>query len=378
MRADVIVVGLGVMGSAALWRLARRGANVVGFDQYDPPHSYGSSHGESRIIRTAYYQAPQYVPLVQDAFELWRQLERETAQKLMFMTGALTIGDRSGPLVGAVRRSVLEHALPHEVLDVQIMRSRYPQHHLDDGDIGIYDPGGGYLLAESAVSAMLGRAKALDAQVFTGTRVNDISVDADRVSVTVGDTTHHARHIIIAVGPWIQTFLSALGLPLSVERQVLVWFAIEQPELYVPHRFPVFIREVAGNRIRYGFPSLDGQCIKLAVHHEGKQAEPADVDREVNEEDLVPLRGFIQSYLPGVDKHVLRAEVCLFTNAPNEDFLIGAPDGMSGLTILSPCSGHGFKFAPIIGDIAADLSLTGTTAYPTDPFAMSRHATGRG
>jgi sarcosine oxidase len=371
-RPDVAVVGLGAMGSATLWRLAARGISCISFDRFDPPHDRGSSHGESRIIRTAYFEGPEYVPLVQVAFRLWRELEHESGTSLLTQTGALMIGRPDAEVVAGTLLSAGEHNLPHEILEADAMSKRYPQHWLGVDEIAVYEEVAGFLRPEEAVKAALGRAGSLGAQVYRSTPVTRVEAGDDGVHITTRDTTFQVRHAVISVGPWLADLLPGLELPLRVERQVQAWFPVGRPADFAPSVFPVFMHELTGGRFRYGIPTLDGKSIKLAVHHEGSATTARDVDREVVPADLEPLQAFIRQYLVGVTPEATRSEVCMYTNTPDDHFLVGAPSGMGGITVLGGCSGHSFKFAPVIGDAAADLVTRGTTAYPIETFALDR------
>jgi len=375
-QVDVAVIGLGAMGSASLWRLAARGATVVGFEQFELGHDQGSSHGETRGTRMSYFESPQYVPLVREANQLWRELERACDVALLTLSGALMIGAADGDLVRGVLASARAHDLPHDVLDRDQVQRSYPRHRLTPDEIAVFDALAGFLRPEAAVQAMVARATGLGATVYRHVRVKAIEPDANGVRIVAGDLTCRARHAIIAVGPWLPGFLPDVRLPLTVERQVQAWFPLQDAARFTPERFPVFTHEIAPGRFRYGFPAIDGVTIKLAVHHEGVATRPESVDRAVHPEDLEPLQDFIREHLDGVGTEAVRGAVCMYTNTPDEDFVIGSLPDLPSVTVLSPCSGHGFKFAPVIGDAAADLALQGRTDYPIALFAPARFARG--
>jgi len=375
-HVDVAVVGVGAMGSAALWRLASRRASVVGFDQFAPPHDLGSSHGESRVIRTAYFEGPDYVPLVRRAFELWRRLEQESGASILMMTGALMIGRPDSALIAGTLASARAHGLVHEALDRAAMAARYPQHRLDPDDIGVYEADAGLLRPEQGIAAAISRAEALGATIRRDTPVTAIDMaGAEGVRLVAGGETYTARHVVVSVGAWLGRLLPHLRLPLVVERQIPVWFPLRDAELYSPARFPVFLRALAGNRHRYGFPTLDGVTAKMAIHHEGAATSPDAVDRTARAEDLAPVESFVRDYMRGLAPEAARGSVCMYTNTPDEHFIIGPVPGLPALTLLGGFSGHGYKFMPVVGDIAADLALNGRTDYPIDLFAPDRFAT---
>jgi sarcosine oxidase len=372
MHVDVAVIGLGAMGSAALWRVAARGAGVVGIERFEPGHDKGSSHGDSRIIRSAYYEGPHYVPLVQSAFPLWRRLEQESSTALLTMTGALMIGPPDCDLVAGALSSARGHDLAHELLDGDQMRRRYPQFHLPPGEVALFEQQAGILRPEAAIGAMVRRAEALGATVLRQTIVEAVEADAGAVRISAGGRTFRARHAIVSVGSWLPDLLPVWRALLQVERQVMLWWPVRDPDLFSPQRFPVFMHEITPGRLRYGIPSLDAATVKIGVHHEGEVTTTDTIDRAVHPRDLAPVQRYLRAYCPDAEPVVARAKVCMYTNTPDHHFLIGTPPGLAGVTVLSVCSGHGFKYAPVVGDAAADLALEGRTSYPIDLFTPAR------
>ena len=230
---------------------------------------------------------------------------------------------------------------------------------------------------EAAIAAAVGVAERLGARVHRHTRVDSVEPAGDGVVIRAGGATYRARHAVVSAGPWLGTLLPELGLPLHVERQVLAWFPVPDPAAFAPGRFSVFIREALGDHSYYGLPTLDGATIKLGLHHAGAATTPDTVDRGVTPADLAPLQEYVRTCLAGVGPAAVRAKVCLYTNTPDEHFLVGAPSGWPALTILGGFSGHGFKFASVLGEVAADLALTGTTAHPIGLFALDRFSATR-
>jgi sarcosine oxidase len=373
MSWDAVVVGLGAMGSATLWRLAERGARVAGVDRFAPPHDRGSSHGESRIIRSAYFEDPAYLPLVREAFTLWRALEAQTGESLLTMTGAAMIGAADSDVVRGAMHTAQEHELPFELLSAGAAAERFPQHRLGSGDVAAVDGEGGVLHPERCVRAMLGRAASLGATVRTGCRVRALESRGDDVRVHVdGGASLDAHRVVVCAGPWLASLLPDVPMPLRVERQVAAWFAVRDAAAFAPERFPVFIRELPGRRFVYGVPSLDGATVKLAVHHEGATVDPDAVPREVSDADLHPLCTFAAERLRGVEPRAVRAITCLYTNTPDEHFVIDPLPKSPAVIVVSACSGHGFKFAPPIGEIAAGLALDGATPHDLSRFSLQR------
>ena len=357
--ADVAIVGLGAMGALAAWRLAVRGVRVIGFERLRPGHNQGSSHGDTRIFRTAYFEGPEYVPLLQRANRLWRQLEKDSGAELLTITGGLAIGPLQGQLVAGVLASARANHLPHRLLDAAEMERRFPQHRLERGEVGVLEEEAGFLRPERSVAAATARAEAVGARLLTETEVIAIQATGGGVVIETSRGRYAAERALIAVGAWTSKLLPELRLPLRVERQVMAWLAVDDSPAFAPPGFPVFIREVEAGRFRYGFPTTDGLTIKLGVHHEGTDADPDSIDRDVGEAELQPLRDFARDNLRGVTGRVVEACVCMYTNTPDERFLATSPGVLPGVTVLSACSGHGFKFAPVMGELIADSILDG-------------------
>jgi sarcosine oxidase len=354
----VAVVGGGVMGAATAWRLTRRGAEVTLFDRWSPPHTHGSSHGESRIIRTAYFEGAFYVPLLRESFDFWRELESVSGARILTMTGALYIGSASSEAVVGAQRSATEHGLDIDVLSASELRHRYRGHNPGDGDVAVLDLQAGILNPEAAVKAMLAQVP----DVRRGHRV-------ERLDALLHD--HDA--VVVAAGPWTPELVP--WIPLKIERQVHAWLSIARDATWFrPADFPVFIRQSERFGDVYGFPTLDGASVKVGRHHAGALTDPDHIKRQVDDTDLDPLRLMASTYLRGVSGHVRRTLTCMYTNTLDHDFVIDfAPDDRR-VVVISACSGHGFKFGPVIGDIAADLVCDGKTARDISHFAAARFA----
>ncbi len=354
----VAVIGGGAMGAATSWRLAKRGVDVVCFDRHSPPHSFGSTHGESRIIRSAYFEGTFYVPLLQEAFALWRELEATSGQHLLTMNGALMIGDASSDVVVGAQASAREHSLDAEFLDTAALRRRFRGHVVHDGDVAVLDRQAGVLNPEAAVRAMLAQAP----QVIRDKKVS-----------SVAELRSEFDAVVVAAGPWTPELID--WIPLSVERQVHVWFSIARDaDWFGPDRFPAFVRQSDDSGFMYGIASLDGRTVKVGRHHDGETTTPETIRRRVDDSDIDPLRLLASTYLRGVSGHVTRTLTCMYTNTPDGHFVIDfAPDDR-GVVVISACSGHGFKFAPVIGDIAADLVCDGGTKRDVSRFSAARFA----
>lgn len=370
-RVRVAVVGLGAMGSMALWRLARRGVSCAGFEQFEPGHDLGSSHGDTRIFRTAYFEAPVYVPLLLDALPLWRELEVESGASLLTLTGALMIGHAEGRIVTGTLRSVREHGLEHEVLSAGEMARRHPQHVLESEEVGVWEPRAGFVRPEASVSAAARRAEQLGAELVTGTKVEALEPSGSGLRIVTAAGDWEAERVIISSGAWVGRF--APELPLQPERVVQTWFAVDHPDSFAPGRFPVFIHDL-GRSTRYGIPSTDGATIKVAGHGGGGPADPDHLDRTPRPEDWTGTREFVAQRLRGVTPEPARAKVCMYTNSPDEHFVLGPHPDLEGALVVSACSGHGFKFAPVLGEVAVRLSLGEEVPYDLDTFSLRRLA----
>jgi sarcosine oxidase len=371
---DVAIAGLGAMGSAAARSLARRGLSVVGFDRFAPPHAQGSSHGRSRIIREAYFEHPAYVPLVRHAYRLWEELEREAGVPLLLKTGGLMIGPPDGAIVTGALASARQYGLDHELLDAAGITRRVPMMHPPPGMVGVWEPNAGALFPEAAVAAALASARRHGATLHVDDPVVGWRADGDGVEVRTARAVHRAGHMVLAAGAWLPKLAPGPALPLAVERVALYWFEpAADPAGFDPGRFPIFILEHAPDRCIYGFPRLDG-TVKLARHHEGKTVDPDLPRAGVSPEEVAAMRALFRPFLPGADGPLRETAVCMYTNTPDRHFVIGPDPGDPAVTLVSACSGHGFKFAPAIGEIVADLVMDGTTRWDLGLFSPARFA----
>jgi sarcosine oxidase len=354
---DVIVVGLGAMGSATLWHLAHRGVRVAGFDRFEPPHALGSTHGLSRIIRESYYEHPRYVPLVQRAYELWADLERRFARRLFHQTGGLMIGDPSGVLVSGALRSAREHDLQHEVLSASAVHARFPAFTVPNEMVGFYEPRAGVLDPEGCVEAHLRLAEAAGAEIHPNEPVREWSVAGGRVRVTTDHGDYDAGRLALCAGAWTPELLDGDDVSLRVERQVMHWFMPSRDEVFLRlERCPIAMTEYASDRIFYFVPD-SGDGVKAAIHHEGETTSPDHVRREVEEREVEPVRQLLRRYIPGANGALRGSATCLYTDTPDGHFLITPHSREREVLVVSACSGHGFKFASAIGEAVADVLM---------------------
>jgi sarcosine oxidase len=371
---NAIVIGLGAMGSATLFHLAKRGSRVAGFEQFQPAHAFGSSHGDSRIIRETYFEHPLYVPLVQRAHELWRELEEASGKRLMTINGGLMIGPRDGAVITGTLRSAREHALPHAVLSAAEVHERFPPFRLDESLIAVFDPRAGYLEPELCTAAHVDGARRAGAEIRFDEPILEWNADGDGVRVRTSKASYRADKLVVAAGPWCAGFLADLELPLTIERQVVFWLEPgREVAQYDAARFPIYAYEFEPGTICYGFPRL-ARGVKAAVMHGGELAPAPDkIDRMVRARDEDVLRAAIRPVLPDLSAAPARGgDVCLFTNTPDHDFIIDFHPRHPQVLISSPCSGHGFKFASAIGELQSDLLIDGASRFDLAPFRIRR------
>jgi sarcosine oxidase len=374
MTFDVAVIGLGAAGSAALYHLARRNIRAVGIDRFAPGHDRGSSHGATRIIRLGYFEHSSYVPLLRRTYALWRELEDERGGSLMTITGILEIGRPDCALVRGTLAASRLHALPHSVLDAGDIMRRYPAYRLPEDVVGVLQPDGGYLEAQDAILAHLDLALDRGAEIRPHRRVLAIEPQGEGVRVITDAGAIAAGRAIVAAGPWTGALLPELAGRLTVTRQAVLWVAPDEPDMFQPSRFPVFMIETARG-IHYGFPRHGADGVKIARHHHaGEVVDPDTYSRQVTAEDRRIVREGLADYLPAVNAKPIGAQTCLYTMSPDGDFIIDVAPDAPQVVIASPCSGHGFKFAPVVGEILADLATAGATRHDISRFRLSRFA----
>jgi sarcosine oxidase len=374
---DHIVLGLGGMGSAAAHQLAARGHRVLGLEKFSPPHDRGSSHGETRVVRQAYFEHPGYVPLLRRAYELWRSLEESTGTRLLHLCGGIMMGSPDSAVVAGSLRSALEHRLPHERLEAREIHRRWPSFQLDDAAVGLFEQTAGFVRCEEAVQAHLEAAALAGARLHFNEPVVSWRAGETHVTVTTGNKTYTAARLVITPGPWAPTLLADLRIPLSVERQVLHWF---QPkggiEPYHPDRFPIYIWQERPGVETYGFPALNGPRggMKVAFFHSPHRelVTPETVDRTIRDSDIAAIRSALRQFFPDLDGTFLRGTTCLYSMTPDHHFAIGLHPEQPNVLIAAGFSGHGFKFCPVIGEILADLACDGCTRHEISLFSVSR------
>lgn len=378
-RHDVIVLGLGGMGSAAAYHLAARGRRVLGLEQFTSPHDRGSSHGSTRVIRQAYFEHPSYVPLLVRAYELWQDLARRTGGSLLQLPGGLMLGPAGSSVVSGSLQSAREHGLAHEVLDAHALKRRYPQFRLTGDTVGLLEPTAGLVWCEQSVAAHLEAAARAGADLHFQEPVLgwEAASDGGSVTVTTPKGTYTADRLVVTPGPWAPQVLTDLGLPLEVTRQVLFWF---QPDAgidaFLPDRFPIYIWQRNETEAVYGFPAVEGPDggVKVAFFHHPvhEVVTPETVDRNLRPDDESRLRAALREFLPSLDGARVRSRVCLYTTTPDHHFVICAHPRHPQVSIACGFSGHGYKFCSVVGEILADLATDGSTRHDVSRFTPER------
>jgi sarcosine oxidase len=368
---DTAVIGLGAAGSAALYNLAARGRKAIGFEQFEPGHEFGSAHGESRIIRLSYFEHPSYVPLLKKAYDAWRRFETEDGGapgSLLTITGILETCHPGSTVVQNSLASSKLHHLDHEPLSGDDIKKRFPAFHVPSHWVGLYQPDGGYLRPEASIKRFVAAAAKRGAEVRTQTRVLSVTPTANAILIRTPTETIEVGSVIVAAGAWIGDFAPWLKTHLKVTRQVVGWFPPIRPELFTPDVFPVFILESEEDHI-YGFPNFSGSGVKSASHVVGRTlAHPDAMDRTVTAEDETQIAKTLLRYLPDVGAPASKLAACLYTRTADGHFLIDHWPDDHRIVLASPCSGHGFKFVSLFGEILADLADHGTTDHDISLF----------
>lgn len=371
-RRDAIVVGVGGMGSAAVAHLARRGLDVLGLERHDVPHTKGSSHGDSRIIRMAYFEHPSYVPLLDRAFDLWRDLAIDSGRDLLHEVGCVSAGPPGGDVFEGARRSCEEHDLPHEILTSAELGERFPAYDFPEEYMAVHEREGGFLVPEQCIAAHVEDAHAHGAEIRAREAVTAWEPAEGGVRVETEKGEYEADHLVITAGAWAPELLPELAGKAVPERQVVGWFQPEEPARYTPENFPVFVVET-GDCEHYGFPVNDMPGFKFGRHHHLREdVDPDDFEREPTREDEAVLREFLSEFFPTGAGATLRLETCLYTNTPDTRFVIDTHPDHPQVSVAAGFSGHGFKFSALVGEVLADLVTTGETEHDIEPFGMDR------
>jgi monomeric sarcosine oxidase len=363
---DAIVVGTGGVGSAALMHLARRGVRAIGLDRFPPGHDRGSSHGRTRVIRQAYFEHPDYVPLLRRAYELWADLESARDDRLFHRAGLLEVGPADGIVIPGVLESARRYGLNVDELTPEEAARRFPGFVIPDGCRAVFERDAGFLLVERCVVAHLEEAQRLGAELHTGEAVTGWSADGDGVSVETERARYHAAKLVVAGGAWSSTLLGELGVRLRVVRKHQHWFATDDVRYRLDHGCPAFFYELSAahempGNFFYGMPWYDEFGVKFAEHsgHDDDVADPTALDRSPSEEDRRRVEAFLRGHLPGVSTRQIAHAICMYTLTPDEHFLVDRHPRHPQVVFAAGLSGHGFKFTSVLGEVLAELALDG-------------------
>ena len=372
---DVIIVGTGGVGSSAAYHLAKRGAKVLGIDRFAGGHDRGSSHGETRVIRQAYFEHPDYVPLLLRAYELWRELEEATGVGLLRQVGLLQVGPPEGAVVRGVLESAKLHGLAVDSLTAQEAERRFPGFRVPAGSVGVFEPAAGYLRVERCVLAHLAAAKQDGAEFRTGISARSWHADGNGVRVVADHGEFTAGKLIITAGPWAPQLLADCGMSLQVRRKHVYWFPVGDRHYHEASGCPTYLFELSSG-VFYGFPQIDELGLKAAEHSGGGAvADPLSDPRELDAADLARVEAFLTAHLPGVGRPMQHRSVCYYTMSPDEHFLVDRHPQHASVFFAAGLSGHGFKFTSVLGEALADLALVGTTSLPIGFLGLSRFST---
>lgn len=371
---DTIVIGTGGVGSSAAFHLAKRGMKVLGLDRFPGGHDRGSSHGQTRIIRKAYFEHPNYVPLLNRAYELWRELEERAGEQLYHQVGLIEIGPPDGIVVPGVLASAKLHGLSVDELSSEEANSRFPGFAIPRDSVAVFERDAGFLMVERCVLANLKAARQHGAELRHGESVLDWNANTRGVTVVTDRGTYSAKKLVIAAGSWSNDLLTNLGIKLRVLRKHLHWYATDDACYHAANGCPGFFFEVTDGHF-YGFPQIDDLGVKVADHTGGTEiADPLGDDRSTEETDVRRIEIFLRQYLPGVSKSATHHDVCYYTMSPDDHFIIDRHPEFDNVVFAAGLSGHGFKFTSVLGEVLAELTLTGATEMAIEFLNCQRDA----
>lgn len=371
---DAIVLGLGAHGSAAVYHLSKNNITVCGIDRFKPPHNMGSSHGQSRIIRQAYHESPMYVPLVMEAYKLWHELENISGKKLLLKTGGIMLGNENASVVTGAKLSAETHALSYEYLNQENIEKKIPALKSGNNTVAVIEKDAGILFPEACIKAYLEQAEKNNASLFYNEVAKLITSKNGIVEVLTDKNVYQTKKLIVSAGAWLTQLMPELNLPLTVERQVLYWFKNTNNSLQqnlLPEKLPIYIWEYEKDKMFYGFPDL-GDGIKIAYHHKGQEIQPSDLRKQpVNKREVADIKNIVSTYF-NIEPEFNYADVCMYTNTPDEHFIIDFYPNDNNIIIASPCSGHGFKFASWIGKTLCNMVMNDELLPGLSLFKINR------
>lgn len=371
---DIAIIGLGAMGSATAAFAASRGVKVLGIEAFRPAHGLSSSHGDTRLIRRAYFEDPAYVPLLFRAYENWRSLEARTQKNILTITGILHIGKPGSRLVDGALKSSELYNLSHEVFDRTGAASRYPVFQLDDDEVAVLDPEGGYLRPELAVESFIKLAVDDGAHLHFGERIRTVERRGAHLAITSDLGTYLTKKLVISAGAWIKQFVPQLSSIATPIRQVVAWYRPKESFAIAPDRMTGFLRDDGGPEPYFGFPGVVPDGVKVGLHcHFREPLDPDQPNADIGPKDTDVLDDFMARRLPLAAGARANAVTCRYTMLPSSDFLIDFMPDDKDVVVCSACSGHGFKFASVIGEVLTDLALDGETQLSLAPFTFDKH-----
>ena len=372
MHYDIIVLGLGAHGSSAIYHLSKKGLRVAGIDRFAPPHTHGSSHGQTRIIRQAYYESPLYVPLLKAAYSEWNKMEKTAGQQLFLKTGGLMLGHAESAVVKGAKLSAETHGIAFEYLDQQAIIKRFPAFCAPKDTVAVLENEAGILFPEKCIQAFLEQAAKNGATLQLNEQVTAIETNDGFVKLVTDKATYRTSKLIVSAGAWLQQLLPGLHLPLTVNRQVLYWFRNNgsNNSFFTPEHFPVYIWEHEPGKMFYGFPDM-GEGIKIAPHHAGHSIHPDALTDDVSEAEINGMLSITDSFF-NIQPVFNYSATCMYTNTPDEHFIMDEHPQHKNIIVASPCSGHGFKFSSLTGKLLADMATGSSIPFDLSPFSISR------
>ena len=370
--SDVIIIGLGAMGSATSMFLSHNGIKVIGFDSYSPPHEFGSSLGHTRVIREAYHEGTTYVPIVQRAYEIWLEMNENSKVPIIETYGGLLIGRKTGDIENALK-SANKYDIPIKKMTTDEISQKFSVLNPPKEYIGLLESRGGAVFVENSINHMLNTALNNGSIHKYNERVVRWSKKSNYYLVETNLGNYKAEKLVFSSGAWITKLLPTLKLPIKIERQVLFWFSPRKnPDKFKSINMPNSGWDLDNGLSFYTMPNLENRGFKVAMHHNGEFVDPDTLIRESNDSDLKMVRGFLEEYIPDGNGELIDSKVCMYTDTPDQDFLIDSHPDDENIIICSPCSGHGFKFTPAIGEICSSLIINNSTKFDLDKFSLER------
>lgn len=370
---DVVVLGLGANGSSAIYHLSKTGCKVLGIDRFTPPHNHGSSHGQSRIIRQAYHENPMYVPLVKEAYNLWYEMEENTGEKLLLKTGGIMLGSENSEMIRGANLSAKTHDVSYEYLDSHSVKKRFPALKPLNDTVAVLDKEAGLLFPEKCIKTYLNEAEKNGAFLHYNEKVVRIISNENDIEIITDKDNYRTAKLIVSAGSWLGSLMPELHLPLTVERQVLYWLKNKNhltQQYFAPGNLPVYMWEYLPGKIFYGFPDL-GDGIKIAFHHSGEPIAPDTLTSAVSVQEISSITEVAEKYV-NINAVFNYSVTCMYTNTPDENFIIDFHPYNKNIIIASPCSGHGFKFCSLTGKILCDMTVEKPVFFDISPFSISR------